>query len=279
MAAFLVMLREGVEAALIVGILLAYLDRLDRPADRRWVWRGTFAAVAVSLFAGWIVYTTIGSLEGRTEEIADGVVALVAAGLLTWMIFWMAGQARAIRGRLEIQVDTALATGGATALAFVAFIAVLREGLESALFLLSTTVGEQTAAAQVVGALLGVAAAVAVGYLIYRGARLVDIRVFFRVTGALIILFASGLVAKAVDELQEAGLIGTIDEHLWSVSFADPATSTLGQFLNSLFGWSTDPSLEMVLAYFLYLIPILIAFLVITRPAPLPERVSAPVEH
>ena len=144
MAAFLVMLREGVEAALIVGILLAYVSRLELRRLAQWVWAGTISAALLSVMAGIVIFSTIGSLDERAEEIAEGVVAWVAAGLLTWMIFWMGSQARHIRGRLESEVDMALISGGGGALAAIAFFAVLREGLESALFLISTTVGTRS---------------------------------------------------------------------------------------------------------------------------------------
>lgn len=139
MAAFLVILREGVEAALIVAILLAYLDRLDRRGQSQWIWSGTVAAVMISAFAGVVPWNTVGGREGTAEEVTEGVIALIAAGLLTWMIFWMGRQARALRGKLQSQVDSALAAGGTTSLALIAFVAVLREGIESALFLISTS--------------------------------------------------------------------------------------------------------------------------------------------
>jgi high-affinity iron transporter len=268
MAAFLVMLREGVEAALIVAILLAYLVKIARRDETRWVWGGTVAAALISVVAGFIVFNTIGALEGRAEEVTEGVVALVAVGLLTWMIFWMGRQARAIKGHLQGQVDSALAVGGAQALALIAFIAVLREGLESALFLISTTVGEEASGGQLVGGLLGVVAAVGIGYLLYRGSKRLDLRRFFRYTGVLILLFAAGLLAKGIHEFQEASLIATLNEHLYTTTFADPDTSVVGRFLRSLFGWSPAPSLEMVVAYFAYLLPVGWAFWRMTRPAP-----------
>ena len=268
---FLIMLREGLEAALIVAIVLAYLRRLDRREDFPTVWLGTGAAVGVSLVAGAIVFAVVGELEGRAEQITEGVVAFAAAGVLTWMIFWMGRQARFIKGELQAKVDAAVASGSALALAGIAFVAVLREGLESALFLLGTSVGDESSTAQLLGGLLGLGAAVAVGYLVYRGSRRVNLRVFFRVTGILIILFAAGLVAKGVHEFQEAGFLGTVSEHLWDVShisWLDPDASQSGEFLGGLFGWSPNPSFEMVLVYFAYLIPIGAAFLAQTRRVP-----------
>lgn len=265
MAAFLVMLREGVEAALIVGILLAYVNRVGRGREWRWVWTGTISAAVLSVIAGIAIFSTIGSLDARAEEIAEGVVAWVAAGLLTWMIFWMGAQARHIRARLEGEVDTAIASGGGGALAAIAFFAVLREGLESALFLISTTVGTEADGLQLLGGLLGLAVALVLGYLIYRGGTRIDIRVFFRVTGVLIILFAAGLVAKGIHEFQEVGLLPVLLDPLWSVNFLDPDTSIPGEFAASLFGWRPDPSLLMVLGYLAYLMPIGGAFLSITK--------------
>lgn len=259
MAAFLVMLREGVEAALIVAILLAFLDRANRREASVTVWRGTAAAVVVSLVAGVVIWNTVGSLEGATEELVEGIVALLAAALLTWMIFWMGKQARNLRAGLEAQADTALETGG-TALAAVAFVAVAREGFESVLFLLSTTVGETSARGQILGGALGLLAAIGIGYLFYKGSHRVNLRVFFRATGFLIILFAAGLVAKGIHELQEVGIIPTLIEHVWELNILDPATSTTGAFLKTMFGWDPDPSLLQLLGYFAYAIPVGLSF-------------------
>jgi high-affinity iron transporter len=273
------MLREGLEAALIVAIVLAYLKRLERESDFRTVWLGTAAAVGLSLLAGAIVFGAVGELEGRAEEITEGVIAFTAAGVLTWMIFWMARQARFIKGELHAKIDAAVAAGSATALAGIAFVAVLREGLESALFLLSTSVGDESSMSQFTGAFLGIAGAVVIGYLVYRGSRIVNLRVFFRVTGALIILFAAGLLSKGVHEFQEAGFVGTAEEHVWDVSSTtalNPDESETGEFLKGLFGWSPNPSAEMVAAYFLYLLPVGGLFLARTRKLPAaPRQVAA----
>jgi high-affinity iron transporter len=277
-AAFLVMLREGVEAAIIVAVLLAYLDQIDRRSDSRWIWAGTAAAIAVSLVAGIVLWNTIGGLEGDAEELVEGVIALIAAGLLTWMIFWMGQQARNLKGHIHSQVDTAIAAGGATALATIAFVTVLREGIESSLFLIATTVGTESSSSQVVGGLLGLAAAVVFGALFYAGSSRIDIRAFFRLTGVLIILFAAGLVSKSVHEFQELGLLPTFSEHIWDLGILDPSAGTTGRFLGSLFGWTPRPSLLMAVAYTAYLVPVLILFLRMTAPQirrPERERTSA----
>jgi high-affinity iron transporter len=261
------MLREGVEAALIVAILLAYLHRSDQQPATRWVWAGTGAALVVSLLTGLILWNTIGGLEGFAEEVSEGVIALLAVALLTWMIFWMGRQARFLRSRLQSQAEEALMLGGGTALALLAFVAVLREGVESVLFMLSTTLGAESTGSQLLGGLLGVLAAGVIGYLFYRGSHLVDLRIFFRVTGVLLILFAAGLVSKGIHELQEAGILPTLVEHLWRLSVLDPDSTTAGRWLASLFGWDPDPSLLMVVGYLAYIIPVGSAFLRLTSAA------------
>jgi len=265
MSAFLVMLREGVEAALIVAILLGYLARVGSRTGARMVWAGTAAAASLSVVIGGILYATIGELQGAAEEITEGVIALVAVALLSWMIFWMGRQARTLRGHIEQKAGEALAIGGAAALTSIAFVAVLREGLESALFLISTTVGEEASGGQLIGGLLGLGTAVVIGYGFYRGSRRIDLRAFFRVTGILIILFAAGLVAKGIHEFQEVGLLPIWNEQVWNLGVLDPDTTVTGRFLKSLFGWRPDPSLAMVVGYFGYLIPVGGAFVNMTK--------------
>jgi high-affinity iron transporter len=275
-SAFLIMLREGLEGALIVAILLAYLKLLDQRRHFGAVWLGTLAGVAVALIAGSIVFAVLGHLHGRAEAITEGVVAFTAAAVLTWMIVWMSRQARFLKGTLHAKVDAALASGSAAALASIAFVAISREGLESALFMLGTTVGARSHMQEFIGGLVGVAAAAVIGYLVYRGSHIINLRWFFRVTGALIILFAAGLLATGIHEFQEADLLPSAQEHLWNltnVKLLNPDRSTIGGLLHGLLGWSPDPSLEMALVYLAFLIPIGTIFLLQTRKVP---RVRAP---
>ena len=169
------------------------------------VWAGALAAVAISVAAGITLFAIGAELEGRAEAIYEGVVMLTAAGLLTWMIFWMRKQARTIKRHLESQVEHALATGSALALALVAFVGVLREGIESALFLIAAVEGSD-AIVSTISATVGVAGAVVLGYLFYKGASRLDLRRFFTVTSALLLLFAGWLLARGLHELQEAGI-------------------------------------------------------------------------
>ena len=200
------MLREGFEASLIVGIVLAFLDRTGR-RDGFWpVWIGAAAAILVSVFVGALLFAIGGELEGRSEAIFEGTAMLFAAGLLTWMVFWMRRQARTIRQELESQVESALAAGSAVGLALVAFIGVLREGVETALFLFGTVEGSNRLVAAT-SAVIGLTAAVVLGYLFYRGASRLNLRWFFTVTSVLLLVFAGWLLAQGLHELSEAGVL------------------------------------------------------------------------
>jgi high-affinity iron transporter len=206
LGAGLVMLREGFEASLVVGIVLAFLNRTGR-RDGFWpVWLGAGAALVLSVATGALLFLIGAELEGGAEKIFEGSAMLVAAALLTWMIFWMRRQARSIRRELELQVESALATGSALALALVAFVGVLREGVETALFMFGTVKGANSLVAGVSGA-AGLTAAVMLGYLFYRGASRLDLRRFFTVTSVLLLAFAGWLLARGLHELQEAGAL------------------------------------------------------------------------
>lgn len=213
-SAFAITLREGFEAALIVTILLAYLNTVDRRDRFGVVWTGVLAATVVSVVAGLVIFLTAGALSHRAQEAFEGIVTLLAVGVLTWMIFWMRRQARHIRGELHQKVDSALAAGSARALGLIAFIAVLREGFETALFLFAAFRANeaQSAGLRVAGALLGLAAAFAIAYLIYRGGIRLNMRAFFLATGLMLLAVAAYLLDYGLHELQE---IGWVPEVSW----------------------------------------------------------------
>ena len=207
-------LREGFEASLVVAIVLAFLDR-SRRRDGFWaVWMGVGAAVAVSAVVGASLFVVGAELEGTSEYLFEGITTITAAGLLVWMIFWMRRQARSIRTDLEGQVKTALAEGSALGLAAVAFAGVLREGVETAVFLFSTT-EKSSPLVSIVSALIGLAAAVALGYAFYRGSHRLDLRRFFTITSGLLLVFAGWLLAKGLGELAEAGVLPESERVLW----------------------------------------------------------------
>jgi high-affinity iron transporter len=231
LGAAVVTLREGFEASLIVGIVLAFLDRTGR-RDAFWpVWIGALAAIGISVAVGLALFAIGAEFEGRAEAVWEGSVMLLAAGLLTWMVFWMRSQARSIKRHLEAQVDHALQVGSAFALGLVAFVGVLREGLETALFLLGTF-ERSNATVSVVGGLLGLAAAVVLGYAFYRGSSRLDLRRFFTLTSVLLLAFAAWLLFGGLHELQEGGVLPE-SEVLRIVGFAALAVPTILLYLRS----------------------------------------------
>ena len=225
MGAGVVMLREGFEASLIVGIVLSFLNRTDRRDGFAPVWLGALSALALSAAAALALFMLGAELEGTAEKVFEGIAMLGAAGLLTWMIFWMRRQARTIRKELESQVENALATGSALALALVAFIGVLREGVETALFLFSSVEGSNTLLSTI-SAIAGLCAAVMLGYAFYRGASRLDLRRFFTITSGLLLLFAGWLLANGLHELAEGGLLPE-SEALLLAGFTALAAPTL----------------------------------------------------
>ena len=225
MGAGVVVLREGFEASLVVGIVLAFLDRTGRRDGFAAVWAGVAAALALSLVVGVALFAAGAELEGRSEAIFEGVVMLAAAGLLTWMIFWMRGRARTLRGEIEGRTQAALDAGSTLGLALVVFLGVAREGVETALFLFSTVEGTN-GVVSLIGALVGGVAAVGLGYLFYRGSHRLNLRTFFTVTSALLLVFAAYLLAMGLHELSEAGVIPE-SEVLLLVAFAALAGPTL----------------------------------------------------
>jgi high-affinity iron transporter len=204
MGSFVIVLREGFEAALLVGLILGVLNKTGQRDHARSVWYGVGAALASSVVVGAILFAAVGELDGNAEALYEGTAMLLAACVVTWMVFWMRKQARTLGGHLRSQVSSALVAGGGFALASVAFVGVAREGLESALFLFAS-VGDSGVVQTVVAGSLGALAAVALGVLFYRGTVRMDLRRFFMVTGVLVIGFAAYLIAGGMHELGEAG--------------------------------------------------------------------------
>lgn len=255
LASFLLSLREGIEAALIISIVIGALQKMRRMELTPAVWYGTFSAVLVSV-AGGVLLTVFGlSMEGMAEKIFEGVTMLLAAGVLTWMIFWMSRQARNIKGELESGVHKAAFEGGKRGLFALAFLAVVREGVELALFLTAATFASG-AQGTILGALLGLGLAVVLGWSLFASTIRLNLRRFFQVTGFLLILFAAGLVAHGVHEFNEAGVIPSVIEHVWNVNPILDENATLGSILKALFGYNGNPSLTEVLAYLAYFVTI-----------------------
>lgn len=263
-AAFVIALREGIEAALIVSIVLAYLKQLGRTDRSRLVWWGTGLAVVLSAAVGTLIFAVGADFEGTAEQVFEGLVTLTAVGVLTWMIFWMRRQGARIKSELQHKVDTALTAGG-LALAALAFFAVLREGVETALFLFAaaegTAVEGGAVSAQLVGAALGLALAVILGVLLYRGGIRMNLRSFFKVTGAILIVVAAGLFAYSVHELQEAGWFPILEGHAFDLSATLPDDEGVGAILRGLLGYNADPTVFEVLAWVTYLVVVGVLYL------------------
>lgn len=256
--AFLLALREGMEIALIIGIVLGALQKTKRDELSTVVWAGASSAALLSLALA-VLLTGIGaSLEGRAEQIFEGLMMLTAAVVLTWMIFWMQSQSRTIKGELESDVRRAIGKSGRWAIFSLAFLAVFREGVELALFLTATALASAPGAT-LVGAVLGLACAALIGWALFAATLRLNIRRFFQVTSVLLILFAAGLVAHGVHEFNEAGLIPVIVEHVWDINGLVDEDSTSGSLLRTLFGYNGNPSLSEVLAYATYLTVVLFA--------------------
>lgn len=267
-ASFLITLREGLEVSLVLAILIGYLVKTGRTNLVRSVWAGAGVAAALCLVAGVAVHLATNGLHGKGEQAVEGFIALAAAAVLTWMILWMHRNARNMGGQLRAKVDEATT---ATAVVAIAFVAVVREGLETALFLISAENGGASGTEVVVGGLFGLAVAAVIGVFVYRAGSRVNLRTFFRWTGVLLIFFAAGLVGKAVHELRELfGFeTGFLIDPMWTVQ-SGPLSADGGatyDFMKGLFGWAADPERIRVIAYFAYLLPVLWLFLRPSKPA------------
>jgi len=252
LASFLLSLREGLEAALIIGIVLGVLLKLKRSKLNVTVWAGVGVAVAFSAAAA-IGLNVLGmEFEGRGEQIFEGSAMLLAAGVLTWMIFWMQKTAVHLKSEIEAQTQDAVYSKGRNALFFLAFLAVFREGIELSLFLLAVQ-GASSPLQTLTGAILGLIGAAVLGWMLFTSTRKLNLRSFFRVTNVLLILFAAGMVAYGVHEFNEAGIIPSVIEHVWDINPVLNENSQVGLLLKALVGYNGNPSLTEVIAYVTYL--------------------------
>lgn len=263
---FVLMLREGLEASLIVGILLAYLVAIGRKDHAISVWAGVGAAVLVSMAAGAVLFVTASKFEGVAEEIFEGFTSLLAVGALTWMVFWMRRNAINIKRSLQQSVDEALKSPGRLGLVMIAFVMVVREGIETALFLFATFRQVGTGAGAL-GAVVGLGTAVVLGAAIYRGGLRLNLSAFFRITGIILLVVAAGLAAHGVHELIEAGIFPSGVDHVWSLKSFLPDDSGVGGLLNSLVGYNADPALTEVAVWVGYLL--ITGFFFFKRPGSL----------
>jgi len=259
-ANYLIGLREGLEAALVVSILVAYLVKSGRADRLRPVWAGVLAAVGVSLAFGALLTFTSQSLSFEAQEAFGGILSIIAVAFVTWMIFWMRRTARGLSKELRQRVDTALAIG-AGALALTAFLAVGREGLETSLFIWSAVQSTGQGVQPVVGATLGLLTAVVLGYLFYKGAVRINLSKFFTWTGAALIIVAAGVLAYGVHDLQEAGILPGLNTLAFDVSAVIPPDSWYGVLLKGVFNFSPQTTVLQAVVWTIYVAVVLTLFL------------------
>ncbi len=253
-AQFLLTFREGLEAALLVGIIAAYLGKVGRKDLYRYVYLGSAAAVALSVALGLGIAAWASELADWQLEAFEGVAALSAVAVLTYMIFWMASNSRKLKGKLEEKIDLRLSQGQVFGIALLSFVAVVREGVETVLFL-STFVGE--AAATAAGVVAGAAVVLVLTYLMFRGVYSLNLRKFFTYTSLLLIVFAAGLIAIGVHDLNEVyGDVGVgipaVVDHVWNLNPLLDSNGPVGSILAALLGYDGSPSLTQAVAYIGY---------------------------
>jgi high-affinity iron transporter len=273
-SSFLITLREGLEISLVLAILISYLVKSNRSQEQSAVWLGSGIAALLCVALGLLFHLIAGGLNGHVEQAVEGVLATLAASVLTWMVFWMRKNARTLGGELRAKVDAATTT---RALLVIAFIAVLREGLETVLFLLSAETTSSSGGEVVLGGIIGLAVAAVLGYLVYAGGNKLNLKTFFNITGILLVLFAAGLAGKAIHEFRE--LIeweaGWLISSPWTIPSGPFSSGWVHDFLKALFGWAPAPERLRVIAYFSYLIPVLWLYLRKGTPGGNNERTIA----
>lgn len=256
---FLTGLREGLEAALVVSILMSFLVRSGHRDRIPALWMGVAAAVIISFGFGALLHYTSASMSFEAQEAFGGILSIVAVGFVTWMVFWMRRAARTLKGDLHDKMSTAVELG--TIGVFVAaLLAVGREGLETALFLYPTFQAQGAGAGPAIGAILGIATAVFIGILLYRGVVQMNLAAFFKVTGAALIVIAAGVLAYGIHDLQEAGILPGIDNLAWDID-GWRITSWYGALLKGIFNLGPQMTVLEVVTYMAYLVPTMVLFL------------------
>lgn len=276
LANFLIGLREGLEAGLVVGILVAYVKKIGRADVLPRLWLGVGVAIGISLGVGAILTWGPYGLSFQGQEILGGLLSILAVGLVTWMIFWMARHARSLKGELQSRLDTAVA-GAGMGLVAVGFVSVGREGVETALFIWASVNSSGNAALATVSAVVGILVSVVIAYLIYRGFVRINLGRFFFWTGLFLIVVAAGVLLYGIGDLQEAGLLPGLSNTAFNLSHLIPPSSWYGTVLGGLFNFTPEPTWLQFGAWLAYLLVVTAAFLwrSVSRPARA-ERIDAP---
>ncbi|MFF2145982.1 iron uptake transporter permease EfeU [Kitasatospora sp. NPDC058190] len=256
---YLIGLREGLEASLVVCILIAYLVKTDRRDKLPPVWLGVGSAVVLSMVFGAVLQFGSSQLTFEAQEALGGSLSIISVGLVTWMVFWMRRTARHLKTELHGKLDAAIAMG-TTALVVTSFLAVGREGLETALFIWSAVQATDDGWNPLVGAALGLLTSVVLGWLFYRGALKINLAKFFTWTGAMLVVVAAGVLAYGVHDLQEAGWLPGLHSLAFDISSTIPKDSWYGTLLKGVFNFQPDPTVLQLVVWLLYLLPTLAVF-------------------
>ncbi|MEU6119206.1 iron uptake transporter permease EfeU [Streptomyces sp. NPDC047117] len=273
---YLIGLREGLEASLVVCILIAYLVKTDRRDALKPIWLGITAAVVLALAFGSALQFGSQTLTFEAQEALGGSLSIIAVGLVTWMVFWMRRTARHLKAELHGKLDAALAMGTA-ALVLTAFLAVGREGLETALFVWAAVQASSDGTPKpLIGVVLGLLTAVLLGWLFYRGALRINLAKFFTWTGGMLVVVAAGVLAYGFHDLQEARFVPGLGNKAFDISAQIPADSWYGTLLKGVFNFQPDPTVVQVVVWCLYLIPTLALFLAPGRGAPRAAKAAVP---
>lgn len=264
LANVLIGLREGLEAGLVVGILVAYLHKIDRRDVLPRLWIGIGGAIVLSLIVGAVLTWGPYGLSFEAQEVLGAALSIVAVGLVTWMIFWMARHARRLSGELRADVDKAL-TGTGLGLVILGTVSVGREGIETALFVWASVNAGADAALGTLGAVIGILIAIGLAYLIYRGFVRINLSRFFFWTGIALIVVAAGVLSYAVGDLQEAGVLPGASTYVFSLGAVIPVTSWYGALLSGLFNFTPEPTWIQLIAWAAYIAITLAFFLRVNR--------------
>ncbi|MBJ7454092.1 MAG: FTR1 family protein [Blastococcus sp.] len=275
LASYLIGLREGLEATLVVSILVAYLVKAGRRGELVPLWAGVAGAVALSvLFGGLLTYTETSVLaDYRSRELFEAVASVLAVALVTWMIFWMRRTARRLKGDLTGRLEAAVGVG-ALAVAGIAFVSVVREGLETALLFYAAAQGASSTTTPLLAISLGLLTAVLIGVGLYAGAIRVDLRKFFTVSGVLLVFVAAGILKYGVHDFQEADVLPGLDVLAFDISGVLDPNTWYGAAIAGMFNITAAPTVLEMVAYVAYLVPVLALFLLPSRPSSRPTPSS-----
>ncbi len=260
LASFLITFREGLEAFLIVGIILSYLNKLQARKFNKFIYLGVIMGIIISLFIAYIFQVVIYGMDSKIYQhyLMIGIL-FFATIVLSYMVVWMANQSKQIKGKIEENIKTLVTTGNITGMVFLAFLAVLREGFETVLFFSSLSFNENFSFKEgIIGATLGLVLSMLLVYALMKGAKNIPLKAFFKYTGLLILIIAGGLFGSAVSMMQASELLPVFVPIVYDISFVLDDKGLFGTFLRALFGYNSSPTLLHLISWFLYMITAII---------------------